>query len=169
MRREAAWRRMDAGRMVLSQRFGARPMTSMRTTSGVRMASSPKRRSAAGLDVGERAFRSVEEALHQREHVGRAENDAERGGDGPAAADPVKVVERMMNSPMKPLEHGQADHGERGDDEDRWLCGQFCGESAVGVDLAGGVANFERAEEQEERAIDDAVGEDLIDGAGPAE
>ena len=46
--------------------------------------------------------------------------------------------------------------------------GQLGGESAVGVDLAGGVAEFERAEEQEERAVDDAVRKDLIDRAGPA-
>ena len=40
-----------------------------------------------GFGSGERAFGAVEEALHEREHVGRAENDADRGGDGPAAAD----------------------------------------------------------------------------------
>ena len=34
---------------------------------------------------------------------------------------------------------------------------------------AGGVADFKRAEEEEERAIDNAVGEDLVDAAGPAE
>ena len=53
---------------------------------GVRTASSPKRRSAAGLEAV-KAFRAVEDALDEPEHVGRAENHAQRGGDGPAAAD----------------------------------------------------------------------------------
>ena len=38
------------------------------------------------LRVGQWAFGTVEEALHQRKHVGCAENHAEGGGDGPPAA-----------------------------------------------------------------------------------
>src|ERR1700722_15898254 len=48
---EVSWGGCTPVRMLLSQRFGARPITSMRMTSGVRIASSPKRRSLAGFDA----------------------------------------------------------------------------------------------------------------------
>ena len=121
-----------------------------------------------GFGGGERAFRSVEEALHQPEHVSRAENHAERGGDGPAAADSGESAGEDDELADEAAEHGQADHGQRGDDEIRGGARQLGGESAVGVDDAGGVAELERAEQQEERAVDDAVGEDLIDARRPS-
>ena len=105
-----------------------------------------------GLRCGERAFRAVEEALHEPEHVGGAENDAERGGDGPAAADQGEGAGEDDEFADEAAQHGQADHGERGDDKEGGRAGQFGGEAAVGGDVAGGVAEFERAEEQERRA-----------------
>ena len=92
----------------------------MRTTSGVRMASSPKRRSAEGLDAASALSGAVEDALHEREHVGRAENDADSGGDGPAAADSGEGAGEDEEFADEADEHGQADHGERGDDEVAW-------------------------------------------------
>ena len=41
---------------------------------------------AAGLDATSLALRPVKKPLHQPQHVGRAENHAQRGGNGPAAA-----------------------------------------------------------------------------------
>ena len=123
---------------------------------------------AGGFRGGQLAFRAVEEALHQPEHVGRAENHAERGGDGPAVADAGEGARENQELADKAAEHGQADHGQRGDDKEGGRARQLGGQPAVGVDLAGGVAVIEQAEQQEERAVDDAVSEDLVDRAGPA-
>ena len=137
--------------------------------NGQRRKDGELRRSAdrARAGRGERAFRSVEESLHQPEHVSRAQDDAERGGDGPAAADAGEGAGENDEFADEAVEHGQADHGERGDDEVGCGAGQLCGESAICSDLTGGVAKFERAEEQEDRGVDDAVSQDLVDGAGP--
>ena len=64
---------------------------------------------------------------------------------------------------------GQADHGQRGEDEERGCRGSLAGQAAISVDLAGRVAVVEDAEQEEERAIDDAVRKDLVDRAGRAD
>ena len=63
------------------------------------------------------------------------------------------------------VEHGQADDGERGDDEEGDHPGELCGEAAVVAHVVGAVALVEDAEEHEERAAADAFVEDLVDAA----
>ena len=121
-----------------------------------------------GFGGGQRALRAVEEALDKPEHVSGAENDAERGDDGPTAADLGKGAGKDDEFSNEAAQHGQADHGEGGDDEIRGCAGKFGSETAVGGDDAGGVTELECAEEQEQCAVDYAVGKDLVDGAGPA-
>ncbi len=94
---------------------------------------------------------------------------AERGSDGPGAADSGEGAGEDDELADETAEHGQADHGQRRNHEVGGCAGQFGGEAAVRIDEAGGVADFERAEKQEERAINDSMRKNLIDAAGPAE
>ena len=122
----------------------------------------------AGFDAASCAFGSVEKTLHEPEHVSRAENDAESRGDGPAAADAGEGAGEDQEFADEAVEHGQADHGERGDDEEGGGLRNFSGQAAIGGDLAGEVAELKRAEEHKERGVDHFVIEDLVDGAVPA-
>ncbi len=140
----------------------------MRTVSGVRMASSPNSRSAAGFEASERALLAVEDALDKPEHVSRAENDAERCENGGAAADLGKGARQDEELADKAREQRQADHGQGRNHKAACGLGHARGKAAIRGDERGRVAKFERAEEQEQSSFDDAGGEDLVNGSGPA-
>ena len=67
--------------------------------------------------------------------------------------------------PDEAVEHGQADDGERGDDEEGDGPGEFGGEAAVLAHVVGGVALEEEAHEDEEGRATDAFVEGLVDAA----
>ena len=79
------------------------------------------RSSSFGCGVaGDRAGRgSVEDFLHEGEHVGGAEDDSEGGCGGPASAHAGKGAGEYEELSDEAVEHGQADHGKAGDDEER--------------------------------------------------
>ena len=140
----------------------------MRTASGAEHGQFAQVQVIAGPGGGELALRPVEEPLHQPQHVGRAQNHAQRGGNRPAAADAGKGAGENDELADKAAQHGQPDHGQRGNDKKRGRARQFAGQSAIGVDLAGCVAVVEHAQQQEQRAVHDAVIENLINRALPA-
>ena len=96
-------------------------MTSIRTASGPEGSHLAEAQIAAGL-TRPCGFRSVKEALHQPEHVGGSKDHAERGGDGPAAADAGERAGEDQKFANEAVQHGQADHGERGDHKERGEC-----------------------------------------------
>ena len=110
-------------------------------------------------------MRSEEDLLHEGEHVGGAEDDSQSCGGGPAAAYAGEGAGEDEEFSDEAVEHGQADHGETGDDEERGEGGGFLGEATVLADLAGSEAVVEDTEEDEERGADDAFVEGLEDAA----
>ena len=107
---------------------------------------------------------AVEDALDHPEHVGRGEDDAGGGEHGPARVmrdGGLHAAGEDEELADEAVEHGQADDGECGDDEDGDHPGKLCGESAVVAHVVGAVALVEDAEEHEERAAADAFVEGL--------
>ena len=115
----------------------------------------------------ERTFVAVEDTLDHPEHVGGAEDYANCGGDCPPWLTPEKVLERMRNSPMKPFSMGRPIMARETMTKRVARRGTLAGEAAVCGDLAGGVADFESAEENEEGGVDEFVVEDLV-GSAPS-
>ena len=76
-------------------------------------------------------------------------------GDGPAVADASECAGEDEEFADEAVQHGQADHGESGDDKDGGEAREPGGQSAIGRDLAGCVADLERAEQNEQRGVDE--------------
>ena len=111
---------------------------------------------------------AVEDALDHPEHVGRGEDDAGGGEDGPAGVmrdTRLHATGEDEELADEAVEHGQADDRECGDDEHGHHPRKFCGEAAVIAHVVGAVALVEEAEEHEERAAADAFVESGVDAA----
>ena len=131
---------VPAGSMARIQKGEARPMTSMSSDQG------PEGEVLAGVEVGGgdgaglEAEVSVEDSLDHGEHVGGGEDDSGGGEGGPedvvgdgglhGAGEDQELADEAV-------EHGQADDGERGDDEDGHHPGELCGEAAVVAHVVG--------------------------------
>ena len=95
--------------MALSQRRAPAPTVAMENGAEARECGQfAEARVGGGLGGSHCALRAVEEALDKPEHVGRAENDDERGGDSPTAADTEEGAGENEELAYKAAEHGQA-------------------------------------------------------------
>ncbi len=111
---------------------------------------------------------AIEDALDHPEHVGRGEDDAGGGEDGPAGVmrdTRLHATGEDEELADEAVEHGQADDRECGDDEHGHHPRKFCGEAAVIAHVVGAIALVEDAEEHEERAAADAFVESGVDAA----
>ncbi len=123
----------------------------------------------AGGEVGESAVFfdrdiAVENFLVGPEEIAGGENDAGGGPGGPVPVDLVGA-EQDQKFADEAVEHGQAERRERDKEEERGEARHGSSEAAELGHFKGVTAIVEHADEQEEAAGGNAVGEHLEDGA----
>src|SRR5882757_1376067 len=115
-----------------------------------------------GCAVHQWRFRSVEDALHHPQHVGRAENDADSAERAPEmmGREAARQREELAD---EAIQDRQADEREHRKQEKRGEPGRFRCESAVTLDLVSAVPLVHDAEEYQQRAAGDRFAGDVED------